>query len=145
MFDEVKARLVDVAGFSGRWEPAAKFSELVARNHLPQVAPAGFILPLGLRGQRADAVTGLYRQSLVEMMGIVMVLRSAGDATGGKSTDQITELRDVVIRRIAGWAPDFALGVFTVSRGELVSLSAGTLVYQIDFALETQLRISTNG
>ncbi len=36
---------------------------------------------------------------------------------------------------------DEAVGVYRLSRGELVSLSAGTLTYQLDFAIEDQLRI----
>jgi len=147
MFDQVKDRLEDIGMLAGRIEPAARLSELMARNQLAQVTPAAFVLPLGLRGGRADAMTGLYRQPITEMLGVVLVLRSAGDATGARSTDQLTELRNAVIRRIVNWAPvsnwldGETVGVFTLGRGELVSLSAGTLVYQLDFALDDQVRI----
>lgn len=147
MFDAVKERLAPLQALGGRIEPAASLSDLMARNQLPQVTPAAFVLPLALRGGRADAAANLYRQQLVEMLGIVLILRTAGDATGGRGTDRLTSLRNDVIRRIVGWSPpshwrdDEAIGVFTFARGELVSLSTGALVYQIDFALEDQLRI----
>lgn len=147
MFEEVKARLADVTALAGRIEPAASLSDLMARNQLPQVTPAAFVLPLGLRGGRADAAAGLYRQDIAEMLGVVLILRSAGDATGGKLADRLTPIRDDVIRRIAGWAPPSGwlegetIGVFTVSRGQLITLSAGALVYQLDFAVDDQVRI----
>ncbi len=146
-FEEVRDRLTDIAALGGRIEPAAKFSDLMARNHAPQVTPAAFVLPLGLRGARADATAGLFRQGVVETLGVVLWLRSAGDATGARSLDALTPLRNAVIRRIAGWAPTSdwtegeAIGVFTLARGELLSLSAGLLIYQLDFAVEDQVRI----
>lgn len=147
MFDAVKARLADVAALSGRIEPAASLSALMQRNQLPQVTPAAFVLPLGLRGGKADAAANIFRQQLNEVLGIVLILRTAGDATGAKGSDPLTALRNEVIRRIVGWSPpshwraDDTLAPFTLSRGELVTLSAGALVYQLDFAVEDQLRI----
>ncbi|NML88349.1 hypothetical protein HHL26_04620 [Sphingobium sp. TB-6] len=147
MFEAVKARLADIAALERRIQPAASLSELIAQNRLPQVTPAAFILPLGLRGGRADAATGIYRQSIAEMLGVVLILRSAGDATGAKSADALTPLRNAVIDRIVGWAPTSGwngsetIGVFTLSRGELISMSAGALVYQLDFSVDDQVRI----
>jgi len=147
MFEAVRARLADMEALAGRIEPAASLSDLIAQNRLPQVTPAAFVLPLGLRGGKADAAAGLYRQQLAEMLGVVLIIRSAGDATGARGADQLTPLRNAVIRRIVGWAPpsdwtgDETIGVFTLSRGELLSLRAGALVYQLDFAVDDQVRI----
>lgn len=147
MFDAVKERLIDITELGRRISPAASLSDLMQRRQAPQVTPAAFVLPLGLRGGRADAVTGLYRQDLSEMLGVVLFIRSAGDATGAKAADQLTPLRNLVIRRIVGWAPpsdwlaDDTVGVFTLSRGQLISMSDGLLTYQLDFAVDDQLRI----
>ncbi|BAV64766.1 phage tail terminator protein [Sphingobium cloacae] len=147
MFGAVKERLEDIAALGGRIEPAASLSELMRRNQAPQVTPAAFILPLGLRGGRGEVATGIVRQPITEALGVVLFLRSAGDAKGGKSADALTPIRNEVIRRIVGWAPpsdwlaDDTVGVFTLSRGEMVSLSAGLLIYQLDFAVDDQLRI----
>ena len=64
-------------------------------------------------------------------------------------TDQLTPLRDAVIRRIVNWSPRSAwgeadeetVGIFRLARGELIDLSAGLLIYQLDFALTDQLRV----
>ncbi|PZU56094.1 MAG: hypothetical protein DI547_17285, partial [Sphingobium sp.] len=100
MFEAVRDRLADVTALAGRIEPAARLSDMMARNQLPQVTPAAFVLPLGLRGGRADAAAGLFRQALTETLGVVLFVRSAGDATGARATEQLVPLRNAVIRRI---------------------------------------------
>ena len=47
-----------------------------------------------------------------------------------------------MIAALAGWGPDSAPGVFELSRGDLVSMKAGALIYQLDFTLNDQLRIA---
>lgn len=147
MFDEVKERLAAVSELTGRIQPGASLSELMARNMAPQACPAAFILPLGIRGGSVTAMSGFFAQDMIETLGIILFLRSAGDVTGGKMADQLTPLRNEVIRAIAGWSPqsdwleDDTVGVFRLERGQLVSLSGGLLIYQIEFGLEDQLRI----
>lgn len=147
MFAAVKARLDPIADLGGRIQPAASLSELMARNQAPQTCPAAFVLPSGIRGGSVDAMAGLFKQDIAEMLSIVLFLRSAGDATGGKMTDALVPIRNGVIRAIVGWAPQSdwlegeTVGEFSLSRGTLVSLSAGLLTYQLDFSLNDQLRI----
>ncbi|MDT7533733.1 hypothetical protein OVY48_09885 [Sphingobium sp. SA2] len=147
MFAAVDQRLKDIMALAGRIRPAASLSELMARGQAPQVCPAAYVLPLGIRGGLFNAMANLIVQDIVETLGIVLFLRSAGDATGGQLTDQLIPLRNAVIRAIVGWAPQSdwleaeTVGVFRLARGELISLSAGLLIYQLDFALDDQLRI----
>jgi hypothetical protein len=130
-----------IPALAGRVYGAAKLSELMARNALPQVCPAAFTLPLGLRGGQADAVTGLYRQAIEWLEGVLLVTRAAGDATGAAALDQLEPLITDVINAVAGVGPEDGFGVYVLRRGELVSLQQGTLTYQLDFAIEDQLRI----
>jgi hypothetical protein len=147
MFAAVQARLEPIAALGKRIQPAASLSELMARNQAPQTCPAAFVLPSGIRGGSVDAMAGLFKQDIAEMLSIVLFLRSAGDATGGKMTDTLVPIRNAVIRAIVGWAPQSdwldgeTVGEFSLSRGTLVSLSAGLLTYQLDFNLNDQLRI----
>lgn len=138
-------RLEAVPAIAGRIHPAAKLSELMARNQLPQMCPAAFVLPLGLRGGEPDVLSGLYRQPLDRLEGVLLVVRAAGDATGAAALVQLEPLIDATIEAIAGWAPgdwDDGFGIYRLVRGELVSLSAGTLTYQLDFSIDDQLRIA---
>jgi hypothetical protein len=57
--------------------------------------------------------------------------------------DRIRPLIFEVITALAGWAPGDELGVFHFTRGTLVSMSKGRLVYQIEMTINDQLRIST--
>ena len=123
---------------------AAKLSALIANGTLTQVTPAAFILPLGIRGGSVDAATGLYRQSIDRHVGILLVLRSAGDATGQRGFDELGTMIEAVIGVVAGWVPGNAIdGAYRLAKGELVSLQAGLLQYQLDFILDDQLRITT--
>lgn len=147
MFAEVAQRMSDIVELTGRIHPGASLSELMARNLAPQVCPAAFVLPLGIRGGSFNAMANLIVQDFAETLGIVLFLRSAGDATGARLADQLTPLRNAVIRKIVGWAPQSdwpdgeTVGVFRLGRGALVSLSGGLLVYQLEFTLDDQLRI----
>lgn len=138
----VKARLeAEVGGLAKRVQEAAELSELVRRNQLPQATPAAFVLPLGLRGGGADAATGSFRQAVDETVGVLLVVRSAGDATGARSLPAIDALIEETVGALAGWAPDDQIGVFRVARGALVSLREGAIIYQLDFTIEDQVRI----
>jgi hypothetical protein len=45
-----------------------------------------------------------------------------------------------VLAALGGFDPAEAIGVLRLQRGELVSLNAGAVIYQLDFAILTQLR-----
>ena len=134
-----------IPDFHGRVQGAAALSALMSAGQAPQTTPAAFVLPLGLRGGAADAVTGLFRQQLAWSSGVVICVRVAGDVTGVKANEVLVPLIEAVILAIAGTDAigphDEAIGVWRVSRGELLSLSAGLLVFQLDFTIDDQLRI----
>jgi hypothetical protein len=121
---------------------AATLGELTKRGALVQSGAAAFVLPLGFRGGAADAATGLYRQPIERLVGVVLAIRNVGDATGDKAWIELEPLIWDVIQLLAGWGPDEVFGVFTLARGELISIDAGTITYQLDFAIEDQLRIT---
>lgn len=143
---DLTATVQAIPDFHGRVQGAAALSALMAQGQAPQVTPAAFVLPLGLRGGAADAVTGLFRQQVAWTSGVVVCVRVAGDVTGAKATEVLVPLIEAVILAIAGTdvlgPQGTAIGVWRVSRGELLSLSAGLLVYQLDFAIDDQLRIA---
>ena len=141
MISDVIARLdTYVPDLSGRIEGAAQFAALMKSNALPQVTPAAHVLPLGLQGGQADASAGEFTQIYQEVIGVVLTLRS-NERTGAKALPPLDQLIMEVISAIAGWGPDSAIGVFRLVRGSILSMSAGTIVYQLDFSLSDQLRI----
>jgi hypothetical protein len=135
-------RLGSIPTLARRVYGAAKLGDLTKRGTMATVGTGAFVLPLGLRGGTADAATGLFRQPLERLVGIVLVVTNKGDATGDKAMIELDPLVDAVIELLAGWGPDEdGFGVLALARGELVSIESGTITYQLDFAIEQQLRI----
>lgn len=135
-------RLGTIPALAKRVYGAAKLGELTERGSIAVNGTGAFVLPLGMRGGAADAVTGMFRQSLDRLVGIVLVVRNLSDNTGAKAMLELDPLIEAVIQLLAGWGPEEdVFGVFTLARGELVSIDKGTITYQLDFAIEHQLRI----
>lgn len=137
VIDRLKTQVPEL---SGRIEGAAEFAALMRQNALPQVTPAAHVLPLGLRGGQAQTGAGAFRQEVEEVVAVLITLR-AHSRTGREVLPDLDALIRKVIDVIAGWGPDDAIGVFRLARGQLVTMSAGTMLYQLDFALTDQLRI----
>lgn len=141
--DDVQARLeLKVPELAGNLQGAGQFAQLIERQQLPQWRKGGFILPGRLVGSGAQAMTGMFIQGFDETVSIVLVARVQGDPTGARAVDELTPLVRAVATAICGWGPDEAPGVFVLVAGELVGSQGGALIYQLDFALTDQLRIS---
>lgn len=140
--DEVRARVEKfVPELAGRLEGAGRFAELIENNRLPQLTPAGFVLPGGFVGGPAQASAGLFVQNFRETVIVVVVVRVAGEALAMRAIDEVSPIVRKVVNAVAGWGPVDAPGIFVLERGELVGAKDGALVFQIDFALDDQLRI----
>jgi hypothetical protein len=144
LVNDVVARIDGrVVNLARRVKGAAELAELVKQNSLPQVTPAAFVLPLGFRYIGGEAGAGMYTQDNNRIVSVVIIVKVADDKTGAKALPTIAELEEDVINAVAGWAPGDEVGVFVAMKGELVSLSAGAVIYQIDFAIQEQLRIAS--
>ncbi|TNF21873.1 MAG: hypothetical protein EP318_06270 [Rhodobacteraceae bacterium] len=141
-FDAVIARLQSQVPDLRSVQGAGAYKALVEGNTTPQQDPAAYVIPLGLRGSTPEAVAGLFRQPIAESIGVVLFIRGH-DAHGAKALADVRPFIDTVIGAIAGWQSSDELGVFQLSRGALIGISSGLLSYQIDFAINDQLRIAT--
>lgn len=136
--EELAAR---VPALAGRIGAALDLAELMRTGALPQQSPYAFVVPLGFDGGTPDAAAGLYRQPLTRGVGVVLFVSAPGDPRAEKALAAVDGLEAEILRAIAGKAPDDAIGVLSARRGRLVEIAAGTVIYQIDFALSDQLRI----
>ncbi len=142
MIGAVQTRLeARVPALTGRVQGAADFSDLMHRNQLPQVTPAAHVLGLGMTGGRGESASGLYTQIFDQVIAVLLTIRSHS-ATGERVLDDAESLIRAVVEALVGWAPTSETGVFRLVRGNLVSMQAGTLVYQLDFTITDQLRIT---
>ena len=136
----IEERVPDLAGKLGT---ATDFAALIERNQVPQRPGAsGFVLPGRLSGGPVGAMSGLFTQSVGQGVIVVLSVRVASDPTGAAALDQLSPVVDRVIRAVCGWSPDDAPGVWALVSAELVGSTAGVLIYQIDFTLQDQLRIT---
>ena len=71
----------------------------------------------------------------------MLVIHAAGDIAGARSLATVDQLVWKLIAALAGWGPEEVVGVFSLRRGQLLSAEAGTVIYQLDFAIQNQLRV----
>ena len=130
-----------VPTLTGRIEGAMDLADLMKRNAVPQAPIAAFVIPLGLVGGAHEAGEGFFTQMFEEVVAVLVTMRSY-QRTGDTTIDPLDVLVRAVIQAVAGWGPATAPGVYRMRSGRTVSMEAGTVVYQIEFALINQLRIT---
>jgi len=126
---------------------ALSLAELLARKALPQRPVSAFVIPAGLTGREALSSEAAFVQAVDETVAVVLVVRAANDSTGGRALPELEALVWSVIGALCGWSPEpednlDPVGVLELRRGRTLQLSAGTVVYQLDFALLEQVRIT---
>lgn len=142
MLADLQARIeARIPVLAGRIKGAADLAELSRAGAWPAASPAAHLVPLGLQGRGgAAAASGAFTQMVRELVGVVLTLRTF-DRTAGDELPELEELIRQVLDAVAGWGPDDAVGVFELARGSLLHNRDGRLVYQLDFAIDDQLRI----
>jgi len=147
--DRLAQKIPALAG--GRVRGALEFAELVRQKALPNYTPAAFVVDGGMSGRGAESSAGAFLQDAEEGIAVVLVLRSAGDVTGARAQPKLSELKWQVLFALCGWAPEGAedededgtdpVGVLELRRGRINSVDAGTVFYQLDFAIRQQIRL----
>lgn len=135
--ERIEARVPDLAGLT---KGAAEFSALVNSHDIGRLRRGAYVIALSLVGGAARASTGAFVQDIDEGLSVVLTQR-AEDPTGGAGRSWIVTQRDAVIAAIAGWVPDGSPGPMRLRRGQMLNVAQGVLVYQLDFAAASQLRI----
>tara|TARA_R110000868_G_scaffold314417_1_gene575352 strand:- start:8141 stop:8575 length:435 start_codon:yes stop_codon:yes gene_type:complete len=139
----VIARLVaEVPALGSRVQGAADLAVLMKRGGIPTITPAAYILPLGMMGGDEDAMTGSYRQDVDRQISVALCLTSR-DRAGAVALDEADQLIDAITTALCGWAPDDDMvGVFRLLRAILARFQDGVAIYELQFAIKDQLRIS---
>ncbi|MCU0905376.1 MAG: hypothetical protein MUE83_16135 [Tabrizicola sp.] len=142
LVDHVIQRLSErIPYLVGRVEGAASLVQLMTQNALPQVGPAARVISSALLGREPQASSGYFVQSFDETVSVFLVFRNV-QGSGGNELDLFDSTRMDVINAICGWAPENTVGVFRLANGQVRNMAQGSLIYQIDFAIADQLRIT---
>ena len=131
-----------VGGRVRQVEGAAELTAQLAAQNAPPAGVTAFIVPSGLRGGSASASSNTFVQNIEEVVSVVLIMGHA-DRTGGKALPRLDECIDQVLAAICGWAPDGCVGVFRLTRAATFDFQPTRVAYQIEFAVEDQLRIIT--
>jgi hypothetical protein len=123
-----------------RVEDVVDLAELVKANILPKAMPAAWVLPIGEDAEPAADMAGGFRQRVAETVGVVLVHRVAGDATGKKSRLAVDLLADEVKTALIAWAPVDGIDPFEYRRARLLAMNAGAVFLQVDFLTRWYLR-----
>lgn len=129
-----------VPALKDRVDFVAALAAMLEADALPQKDVFAFIAPLGLDDRGGDSLGSIHTQMLSETIGIVLCIKARGDAAARKAIPTLEELRADVLAALAGWGPDNVAGVLRVTRGRLVSISKGLVIYQLEFEVLDQLR-----
>ncbi|MCF1744622.1 phage tail terminator protein [Paradevosia shaoguanensis] len=140
----VKERLLAaIEELQGRAHEVADLSELLRKKALPNAPAVAYVLPLGLSGRGGESSAGAFTQMVDEIIGVVLVIRTANDVTGGRGVPKLDNLIWRVIEAVCGSAEAGAIGDFRLMRGRMVTVVDGSIFYQLDFATQLQVRITS--
>jgi hypothetical protein len=138
IIDRLKER---VDQLQGRVEGAAALMQVLSAGAAPQSPVAAYVVADALRGGTVDAASELFVQGFEETVNVLLIFRSVQGA-GGRGLDLYDAVKWAVIEAVCGWAPEDTVGVFRLGQGRTIRQEAGTLYYEIDFAIGDQLRIN---
>lgn len=133
-----------VSVLQGRVYGAASLAALMREDAPPNVTPCAHVVPTGLRARADDeAATGAFVQSYDLGFTVVVSLRAHDQAGERLVMDEVLPLFLAVARALAGWSPDDeTVGVFVLRQAFPAVFARGVAVYEVQFAIQDQLRIS---
>lgn len=137
--DRLAARVPD---FEGRVSGAADLAALIARKDGPFQTPSAHVLPTGGTFGQAETIAGFFRQDHTRSLA-VLIWVAAYEATAARAVPTLEALEASVLAALAGWRPEGVPGNLVARRSALVDLRGNLIVWQIDFNIQDQLRITT--
>lgn len=138
--DAIIARLESQVPDLRQVEGAAELSEMIERGLLPHRTPAAYVLPLGDDAEDNALGVNAMSQRLTEIVGIVLVVRVAGDARGNRRRQALEPLIEDVRDALLGWVPLPDHDPLEYQRGRLQGMQRAALIHQLDFRTRSYLR-----
>ncbi len=136
----VTARLQAAGLFGGRIESAGNLAALMQSGQASQPILRAHVLPADLTGRPGSAAAGAFVQTVERGVSVLITL-PVFDGTGRSAAD-VEALIASTVAALCGWGPDDFPGVFHLRLGRLLSLTGGIILYQLDFTITDQLRLS---
>lgn len=142
LISDVVTRLNEAAPLlGGRIELAAKFTQLIKDNALPQITPAAFVVPAGFSARPNRLMSGLHAQQLSPRFNVIIAINYAADVTGSNALPAIDDIEEQVLLALCGWRPPSGTDVIEVVQGLAPEPFEGAVFQQIIFQTTRELRI----
>ncbi len=116
--------------FAKRVYGAAEFAAIDASTVLQM--PCAYVLPLG---ESADAfrLDTDYRQGVEQSFGVVVYVKTGADEAGLMAYDKVEEIKDELMRAIAGWCPTEDVDEVIYEGASILDLNRARLAVQFEF------------
>lgn len=114
-------------------------ADFAALSDVPRSVPAAYVIPLGETAEPLDLV-GVSAQTHTATLGVVFIVRHAGDATGSKATLALQTLRNAVHNALVGWVPSVNEDALQFASGTLIELmDGGAVAWRDDFTISRRV------
>ncbi len=110
-------------------------ADFAALADLPRSTPAAYVLPVGERAE-ASPTYGRHTQRHECTFDVLLIVRHAGDASGGKSAAALQTLRLAVQAALVNWTPDADCGAVRFVAGDIADYIDGTTIWRDGFSVE---------
>lgn len=140
MIDEAIARLKSrQPDLKDRVYGAGALAALLAKTAMPEVTPVAYVVPMGFRSGKEAAVSGAYLQTQEAILGVMLCLRS-NDRNGQRALDSVQSFLTGIPLALAGWRAPTSIGACRPVRAFLAASREGTMWWQFEFSIPTQIR-----
>jgi len=129
----VAARLI--ARVSEPFAFIGTLADLAALADVPRSTPCAYVVPLDEQAAQSETI-GSSVQLHEASIGVLIVARHAGDASGARGSAVLHDLRQAVHGAIVGWSPPECHSRLAFTRGSLDdTLPGGTVIWRDEFVV----------
>lgn len=135
IISEVKARLKDIS----QLERIGGALSLAGINKQGKT-PAAFVVPEGERASTELETIGATTQKNLISFKVVLVFKAKNSKSGIEVEDEIELIRNELKAKLVGWQPATEFEEIKFTKGDLVSLGNGFVVWADEFRSVTYIR-----
>lgn len=114
-------------------------ADFAALADLPRSAPAAYVLPVGEVAEPTEMISRSSQRHQCTFA-VLLIVRHAGDAGGGKGAAALQALRTTVQTALVNWTPASDTSAVQFRSGQLAEFIDGTTIWQDDFGVDRWVR-----
>lgn len=97
---------------------------------VPLVTPAAYVIPHEIQARDNQSLSDQVQAQRLAL-GVALIVRHAGDASGARALQTLQTLRDAVMAALGGWSPAGCMGSLQYEGGSLIDEApSGVVAWQ---------------